>query len=217
VIVTDRAVVPRMTSPSPPSGVPGGLAHWRGLIRLPQDVTVRALHRSATARRWPIEPLRTDVVNVVRMPSLKRMLVALRPTTARVYIRTLLLPSWRGPVAAVGFPLACIHRCRLRPRVGGTVTKAVSSPHSPERALLTHSVPRVLSASLHELSPLPLIRSACCEQRQGGQADENQRTGISIRRDGTGAAPIRSLASDTATGTFANTRATLGGGGRRGT
>jgi hypothetical protein len=35
-------------------------------------------------------------------------------------------PSRRGPVAAVGFPLACIHRFRLRARVG--VTVAAPSP-----------------------------------------------------------------------------------------
>jgi hypothetical protein len=37
-----------------------------------------------------------------------------------------MLPSKRGPVAAVGFPLACIRRFRLRARVG--VTVAAPSP-----------------------------------------------------------------------------------------
>jgi hypothetical protein len=42
-------------------------------------------------------------------------------------VMTSMFPSRRGPVAAVGFPLACIHRFRLRARVGVTV----SAPSPP--------------------------------------------------------------------------------------
>ena len=58
--------------------------------------------------------------------------------------------------------LVCIHRFRLRARIGQSVTSSAPSPHRPERAELLHSVPQTDSPPWRRL---PRTGNARAKQR----------------------------------------------------